>query len=140
MKDVKVTIAATNIKGLKYDNNFTAKPGEPLKLAVKTQLAVRLNPAAPTTAVVVVHFEVGDEEKKVVSMQMETWTAVSVSTFVDNLDEMIKKNYINDVMLAVNEKIRTTSALVGLNIQTPPIGFAYRDGEETLDTEIYTKI
>ena len=140
MKDVKVTIGATNIKSLSYDNNFTAKPGEPLKLAVKTKAAVRLNPAAPTTALVAVAFEVGDEEKKVVTMSMETWTTVSVSTFVDNLDEMIKKNYLNDVVLAVNEKIRMTASLMGLSIQTPPITFAYRDGEETLDTEIYTKI
>ncbi|MBR5420925.1 MAG: hypothetical protein IK115_07255 [Lachnospiraceae bacterium] len=139
MKDVKVTIGATNIRALKYENSFNAKPGEQLKLGVKTQLAVRLNPAAPTTAVVLVKFEVADEENKVVSMDLETITPVNVSTFVDNLDDMIKKNYINDVMLAVNEKIRATASLVGLNIQTPPISFAYRDGQDSIDTEIYSK-
>ncbi|MBR3306995.1 MAG: hypothetical protein IKI75_07075 [Lachnospiraceae bacterium] len=139
MKDVKVTIAATNIRSLKYENNFNVKPGEPLKLGVQTQVGVRLNPAAPTTAVVLVKFVISDEEKKVMNMEMETITPVSVSTFVDNLDDMIKKNYINDVMLTVNEKIRTTCALIGLNLQTPPISFAYRDGQDSIDTEIYTK-
>ena len=139
MKDVKVSIAATNIRSLKYENNFTAKPGEQIKLGVKTQLAVRLNPAAPTTAMVLVHFEVSDEEKKAVSMELDTLTPVNVSTFVDNLDDVIKKNYVNDVMLSVNEKIRVVSAMVGLNIQTPPISFAYRDGQDSIDTEIYTK-
>ncbi|MCR5250506.1 MAG: hypothetical protein K6E50_07870 [Lachnospiraceae bacterium] len=139
MKDVKVQIAGTNIKSIKFDNSFQAKPGEAMKLGVKTQVAVRLNPAAPTTAIVIVHFEIGDEEKKLVNMEMDTLTAISVSTFVDNLDDVIKKNYINDVMLAVNEKIRTVTSMVGLNIQTPPINFAYRDGQDSIDTEIYTK-
>ena len=139
MKDVKVQIAATNIKSIKYDNSFLAKPGEPMKLGVKTQVGVRLNPAAPTTAVVLVHFEIGDEEKKLVNMELDTLTPITVSTFVDNLDDMIKKNYINDVMLSVNEKIRSITAMVGLNIQTPPISFAYRDGQDSIDTEIYTK-
>ncbi|MBR1470938.1 MAG: hypothetical protein IJ600_04775 [Lachnospiraceae bacterium] len=139
MKDVKVTIGAVNIKSLKYDNSFNKKPGEPMKLAVKTQVGVSLNPSAPTAAMVMVKFEIGDEEKKTLSMEMEAWTPVSVSTFVDNLDEMIKKNYINDVMLAVNEKIRIVTSIMGLSLQTPNISFAYRDGQDSIDTEIYTK-
>ena len=71
---------------------------------------------------------------------MDTWTLVTVSTFVDNLDEMIKKNYMRDIMLAVNEKFRSTALSLGLTIQTPPVTFAYREGEDSLDTEIYTKI
>ena len=139
MKDVKVTIAPTNIKSLKFENNYNAKPGEQVKLGVQMKVAVHLNPAAPTTALAHVQFSVADEEKKHVSMELETLTPITVSTFVDNLDDMIKKNYINDVMLSVNEKIRSITAMVGLNIQTPPISFAYRDGQDSIDTEIYTK-
>ena len=77
---------------LKYDNTFASKPGEPLKLSVKVQTAVQLNPAAPTTAMVLVHYECSDEEKKLITMEMDTLTPVNASTFVDNLDEVIKKN------------------------------------------------
>ena len=143
MKDVKVTILPTNIKYLKYDNNYGAKPGEQIKLGVQTKVAVHLNPAAPTTAMAHVRFEIADEEKKVVSMELETLTPINVSTFVDNLDDVIKKNYMADVMLAVNEKIRMTTSLLGLGIQVPPITFPYResgDGQDSLDTEIFAKI
>ena len=141
MKDVKVTIAPTNIKSLKFENNYNAKPGEQVKLGVQMKVAVHLNPAAPTTALAHVHFAVADEEKKHVSMELETLTPITVSTFIDNLDEVIKKNYLNDIMMAVNEKIRIAATITGLNITTPSIAFAYRDnGEESLDSEIIAKV
>ncbi len=140
MKDVKVSIAPTNIKNLKFEFNPPAPSSEPMKLGIKTAWKIALNPAAPTMAMVVVHFEVGDDEKKNINFEMDTWTHVSVSTFVDNLDEMIKKNYMRDVMMAVNEKFRTTALMLGLTIQTPPVTFAYREGEDSLDSEIFTKI
>ena len=140
MKDVKVSIAPTNIKNLKFEYN--PQPGQEgaLKLGIKTAWKVALNPAAPTTAIAMVRYEVGDEEKKSITFEMDTWTLVTVSTFVDNLDEMIKKNYMRDIMLAVNEKFRSTALSLCLTIQTPPVTFAYREGEDSLDTEIYTKI
>ncbi|MCR5210360.1 MAG: hypothetical protein K6C99_09130 [Lachnospiraceae bacterium] len=130
MKEAKVTIGATNIKTFKYENSFAAKSGDPLKMAVKTQMAVRLNPEAPTTAMVLVKFETSDEEKKIMAMELETVTPVSVSTFVDNLDDVIKKKYFPQIMMAVNEKIRIASSIVGLNIQTPPVTFMYTEDVE----------
>jgi hypothetical protein len=47
---------------------------------------------------------------------------------------------MRDVMMAVNEKFRTTALMLGLTIQTPPVTFAYREGEDSLDSEIFTKI
>ena len=128
---------------LEYNNAYSAKPGEQIKMSVQTKVAVHLNPAAPTTAMAHVRFEIADEEKKYVNMVLETLTPFSVSTFIDNLDEMIKKNYMSDVMLAVNEKIRVVTALCGLGLQVPPITLPYREnenGDSSLDSEIYTKI
>lgn len=143
MKDVKITVGPTNIKTLEYNNAYSAKPGEQIKMSVQTKVAVHLNPAAPTTAMAHVRFEIADEEKKYVNMVLETLTPFSVSTFIDNLDEVIKKNYMSDVMLAVNEKIRVVTALCGLGLQVPPITLPYREnesGDSSLDSEIYTKI
>ncbi|MBQ9866803.1 MAG: hypothetical protein IJM34_07260 [Lachnospiraceae bacterium] len=144
MKDVKVTIAPTNIKTLKFENNYNAKPGEQVKLGVQMKVAVHLNPAAPTTALAHVHFAVTDEEKKHVSMELETLTPITVSTFIDNLDEVVKSKYMNDIMLAVNEKIRMTTSMLGLGIQVPAITLPYRETNEaqdgSLDSEIFTKL
>ncbi len=143
MKDVKVTVGPTNIKTLEYNNTYGAKSGEQIKMGVQTKVAVHLNPAAPTTAMAHVRFEIADEEKKYVSMVLETLTPFTVSTFIDNLDEMIKKNYMSDVMIAVNEKIRIVTSICGLGIQVPPISLPYReneDGDTSLDSEIFTKL
>ena len=141
MKNVIVTIGATKIRSLNFSNNFTAKPGEQIQLKVNTGVGVRLNPASPTTAAVVVKFEATDGDDKNMSFEMETLTPITVSTFIDNLDEVIKKNYLNDIMMAVNEKIRIAATITGLNITTPSIAFAYRDnGEESLDSEIIAKV
>lgn len=123
MKEVKVNIGATTVKSVKYDNTFLGKPGEPTKLAVKTNFAVKLNPAQPTTALVIVKFVAEDEGSKSMSFELETVTSISVSTFVDNLDDLVKNNYMSSVMLAVNEKIKTLTSTLGLNLQTPAISF-----------------
>ena len=89
MKDVKVTIGATTIKSLHYDHNFNAKAGEAIKMSVNTRVSVNLNPEVPTVAMVAVKHTVADEENKIMKMEIETITPVSVSTFVDNLDDVI---------------------------------------------------
>ena len=141
MKNVVVTIGATNIRSLNFANNFAAKPGEQIQLKVNTGVGVRLNPASPTTAAVVVKFEANDGEAKNMTFEMETLTPVTVSTFIDNLDDVIKKNYLNDIMMAVNEKIRIAATITGLNITTPSIAFPYHESEPgSLETEIYAKV
>lgn len=122
MKEVTVSIRTTEIKSMKYENTFSGKPGEQMKLQVKNGFNIMLNPASPTSAAVFSKFVAEDEEGKV-KFELETATLVSVSTFVDNLDELIKQNYLNTICLAVNEKIRMTATLVGLNISAPMINF-----------------
>lgn len=135
MKDVIVTIRPTDIRAMEFENKFTAKPGEPMKINVKNNFGVKLNPAQPTMAIVSNRFEAEDEAKSL-HFRVDTVTAVSVNTFVDNLDELIKKNYINDIMLAVNEKIRSTASMVGININPPAMNFPYRETSDSLDAEI----
>ncbi len=140
MKDIRVSIGATNVKSVKYDNQYSAKPGEPLKMTVKTNYGIRLNPSAPTTAVVAVKYEAFDEEKKSITFEMETLTPVTVSTFVDNLDELIKKNYLNDVMIGVFEKIRSVTQLLGLNIQMPVANLPFREDSGNGDGDFFGNI
>lgn len=122
MKDVTVSIRTTEIKSMKYENNFSGKPGEQMRLQVKNGFNIMLNPAAPTAAAVFTKFSAEDEEGKV-KFELETATPVSVSTFVDNLDELIKEEYLNVILLAVNERIRMAATLVGLNINAPMVNF-----------------
>lgn len=122
MKDVTVSIRTTEIKSMKYENTFSGKPGEQMRLQVKNGFNIMLNPAAPTSAAVFTKFSAEDEEGKV-KFELETATPVSVSTFVDNLDELIKEEYLNVILLAVNERIRMAATLVGLNINAPMVNF-----------------
>lgn len=125
-KDAVFSIRSTDVKSVTYNNDFKVRPGEKINIKVNTNLAVRMNPAQPTSAVVFVKFEASDEESGL-SFQMETVTAVSSSTYVDDFEEVIKSDYINTIMLAVNEKIRAVSGMVGFNVTTPAINFGDKD-------------
>ncbi|MBE5894328.1 MAG: hypothetical protein IJZ00_06885 [Lachnospiraceae bacterium] len=136
MKTVEINMRPTDIKGIKFNNSFMAKPGEPVKMEVKTNVGIKLNPAAPTIASVVVLFSARDE-KETILLEVETVTMVSVNTFVDNLDKVIKDNYINTIMMAVNEKIRVLATMVGLNITVPAVKFEYSDESDSIDADIF---
>lgn len=124
MANIKVAINPPDVKSLTYNNTFK-QAGQQIPLQVKTAVGIKLNPAAPTTAVVITKVEVGDEEKNI-TFNVELFTGVTVSTFVDNLDEFIKKNYMGYVMTAVNEKIRSISAGMGLAFKLPVLQHEYR--------------
>lgn len=136
MKEVKVSIHPTEIRSLKFENAMNVKPGEQPRIQIKTGNAVKLNPAAPTTALVMVKFETLDESKNL-QFEVETITGITVEPAVDHLDEVIKKNYMGSVMLAVNEKIRAAAIMLGVNITLPKIDFKYQDGDESIDAEIF---
>ncbi len=136
MKKVDVTIRPTDIRSMSYENKFQGKPGEAMKIQVRSNAAVKLNPAQPTMAVVGIKFEAKDEAETI-NFVVETVTAVQVSTFVDNLDEMIKTYYMPNIMMAVNEKIRAVSSMVGMNIAIPPVKFNHQDGSDSINAEIY---
>lgn len=132
MANVKVAINPPDVKSLTYNNTFK-QAGQPIPLQVKTAVGVKLNPASPTTAVVITKVEVGDEEKNIV-FNIELFTGVTVSTFVDNLDDFIKKNYMAIVMTAVNEKIRAVSSSMGLAFKLPVLQHEYQGSAQNEDS------
>ena len=137
MKEVKVSIHPTEIRTLKFENAMTAKPGEQMKIQLKTGTAVKLNPNSPTTAAVLVKFEALDENKNV-QFEIETITGITVDSAIDHLDEIIKKNYMGPVLLAVNEKVRAAAMMVGLNITLPKMEFKFVDNGESIDATIFS--
>ena len=100
---------------------------------MKTQVGIKLNPAAPTTAMVLVKTTVGDEEKNL-TLEIETMTLVVASTFVDNLDEIIKKQYLPILMISVNEKVRSVTATMGINLKLPNPQLDYEEGNDPTDS------
>ena len=131
MANVKVAINPPDVKSITYNNTFK-QAGKPIPLQVKTGIGVKLNPASPTTAVVITKVDVADEEKNIV-FNVEMFTGITVSTFVDNLDEFIKKNYMGVIMTAVNEKIRGISATMGLAFKLPILQHEFKDGPSSED-------
>lgn len=136
MKEVKISIHPVEIKSLKFENSMKVKPGEGLKIQVKTMTAVKLNPSVPSAALTMVKFEAVDETK-CIQFEMETVTAVTAEPAVEKLDELIKSRYMGSIMMAVNEKVRAAAVTLGLTITPPAIVFDYQDESESIDAEIF---
>lgn len=136
MGEVKISIHPVEIKSLKYDNSMKIKPGEGIKIQMKTSTAVRLNPSMPSAALTMVKFEAEDETKNIL-FEMETLTAVTAEPAVEKLDELIKTRYMGPIMMAVNEKVRAAAVMLGLTITPPAITFKYQDDSESIDAEIF---
>ena len=79
MKDIKVSIRQTDVKSVQFSNKFKLTGNTQNKMNVSANVAVKLNPSQPTTAVVVCRFEAKDEADSI-EFAMETLTSVSVDT------------------------------------------------------------
>lgn len=119
MKDIQITINPPEIRSVNYVNNFSVPSGEKINLKAGYQLSVRLNPTNPVAAAVLIKYTVTDEQSNCINMEIETITGVTVNTFVDNLDQYIRDNFINTIVVANNEKLRTLSMLLGSPIRLP---------------------
>lgn len=136
MKSAKITINPPEIKSVTYSNTFRQKPGQPMKLTIKSQVNVQTNPAAPTTAIAMVKITAADEESNL-TLALETMTLVSASTFVDNLDDVVKAQYMPIIMMAVNEKIRNISSTLGMNLRLPNPQLDYTEAGENSEGPVY---
>ncbi len=133
MKNVEVVINPTEIRSVKYSNAFSKKPGEKIALSVRSEASIKLNPTNPVVAIVVVRVVVEDPDK-CIHVDVETITGVTVSTFIDNLDQFIKDNYLSVIIMSANEKVRTLSAVMGAPIKIPNPKFNV-GGVQTSETE-----
>ena len=118
MKNVEVTINPTEIRSVNYSNAFSKKPGEKISLSIKSEASIKLNPTNPVVAIVIVKVTVEDPDK-CINMEIETITGVTVSTFIDNLDQFIKERYLPVIIICANEKVRALSAMMGTPIKVP---------------------
>ena len=128
MNEIQVSIKATEIKAINYQNEFTSVPGKQLQLKISTNTKIRLNMSTPLSAIVDVTFHAEDEEKNVI-LEIETFTPITVSSFVDNLDKVLQNEFLSNIMLAVNERIRSVTSMVGINLRTPNLLFTYSTDE-----------
>ena len=133
MKNVEVVINPTEIRSVKSSNAFSKKPGEKIALSVRSEASIKLNPTNPVVAIVVVRVVVEDPDK-CIQVDVETITGVTVSTFIDNLDQFIKDNYLSVIIMSANEKVRTLSAVMGAPIKIPNPKFNV-GGVQTSETE-----
>lgn len=133
MKNVTVTINPTEIKTLSFNNNFTMKPGEKIALNVKSEAAIRPNATNPVAALVAVKVEVTDPNQSI-SMTVETITGVTVSTFIDDIEQFIRENYMSVILMSANEKIRSISALIGVPIRIPNPRFGGNPPMESMES------
>ncbi len=127
MGNVQISINQTAIKEMKYSNMLMAVTAKPVRLEVKTHAKVKLNMAAPLSAVFEVTFQAVEPEEERISLEIQTNTPVTVSSYIDNLDKVLQKEYLPSIMLAVNEKIRMVTSALGLSLRIPNLTFAYEN-------------
>lgn len=123
MENVKVAINPTEIKSVKYLNNFNVKSGDKINLQIKNEVGIKINPNNDRLAAVFIKCIVKDEMSDCIEMEIETITTVLTDVKVENFEVFIKDNYMPVIMLASNEKVRTLSALMGTPIHLPNPGF-----------------
>ena len=122
MKNVQVTINPTEIRHFDYTNAFNKKPGEQIALQVRSSVDIKLNPNNPVIALVIINVKVEDPDK-CVSMNIETLTGITVSTFIDDLEGFIRSTYLPTVIMVSNEKVRSATMAVGMPIKLPNPAF-----------------
>ena len=125
MSEIQVSIKPTDVKKLDYQAPAKILHGQQLSLEVKTNTKAYLNMAAPLTATVEVEFRVTAKEDETFHLTLQTVTGLTSSSFIDNLDEVILKNYAPSILLAANEKFKQATSLTGINLRLPNLAFPY---------------
>ncbi len=127
MGNIQISIGQTAIKDMRYSNMLPAVNSKPVRLEVKTNAKVKLNMAAPLSAIFEVTFKATEPEDERVHFEIQTSTPVTVSSYIDNLDKVLQKEYLPSIMLAVNEKIRMVTSALGLSLRIPNLTFSYEN-------------
>ncbi|MDE6635157.1 MAG: hypothetical protein K2K09_00945 [Lachnospiraceae bacterium] len=125
MSDIQVSIKPTDIKKIDYQAPSVVVPGQSLSLEVKTNTKAVLNMSAPLTALVEIEFAVTAKEDEKFGLTVQTVTGLTVSSFVDNLDDVILKNYAPSILLAANEKFKQIHSLAGITLRLPHLVFPF---------------
>ena len=128
MKNIQVTINPTEIRHIDFTNAFNKRPGEKISLQVKSEATIKLNPSNPVVALVIVNLKVEDPDKSI-SMNIETITGVTVSTFIDDLEGFIRSAYMPVIIMASNEKVRNVTTNIGFPIKLPNPVFGTSDAK-----------
>ncbi len=127
MSNIQISISQTAIKEMRYSNLITAVTAKPVRLEVKTHAKVKLNMSTPLSAIFEVTFQAVEPEEERIYLEIQTYTPVTVSSYIDNLDKVLQKEYMSSIMLAVNEKIRMVTSVLGLNMRVPNLTFSYEN-------------
>lgn len=125
MSDIQVRIKPTDVKKIDYEAPSAAKSNQPLNLEVSTNTKVLLNMSEPLMALVEIEFTVSAKEDDKFKLVVQTVTGLTVSSFVDNLDDVIMRNYAPSIILAANEKFKQITSVAGINLRLPNLAFPY---------------
>lgn len=123
MAEVTCTIGRTEIKKIDFNKELKAAPNQKVQLQIKTNFKVGYNPEKPLEAVVFTNVTIADEETQLMHLIVETITPVAASSFVDNLDAVVRREYVPTVLTVVAEKVKDISTYIGIPIMMPPAKF-----------------
>ena len=125
MSDIQVRIMPTEVKKIEFEAPSKVFANQPLNLEVGTNTKVLLNMAEPLMALVEIEFTVTAKEDEKFRLITHTVTGVTVSSFIDNLDDVIMKQYAPSIILASYEKFKQVASVTGINLRLPNMTFPY---------------
>lgn len=128
MAEVTCTIGRTDIKKIDFNKELKVAPNQQVKLQIKTNYKVGYNPERPLEAIVFSNVVIADEETGMMHLVVEMITPIAASSFVDNFDEVVKREYIPTVLSIVGEKVKDISTYVGIPIMIPSPKFPLHTG------------
>lgn len=127
MSDIQISIQPTVIREVMYNNTLIPINAKPVRLEVRHHTKVLSGKSMPLSAVFEVTFQAVEPDNARITLEILTATPVTVSSYIENLDKVIQKEYLPSIMLAVNEKLRMVTAALDLNIRIPNFTFAYEN-------------
>lgn len=129
-----ITIAPANIASVQFNNSFKIGANESAKFTIRNGMRISVSPSSPNLAMVYIKFEaVSDDEECSIAFKVETVTAVSSSTYIDDLEDVIKRDYSGIIMYGANEKIHSVATSVGINFALPTITIREYDDIDSND-------
>lgn len=124
MADLTCTIGRTDIKKIDFNKELSIQPNQQIELKIQTANKVLYNAERPLQALVHTTITIKDEKNDLLHFTFEFITPVVASSFIDNLEELVKKQYVPIVNVIAAEKVKEITTYVGTAINLPGVAIA----------------
>ena len=126
MADLTCSIGRSDIIKIDYNKELKNVGSQQIQLKINVTSEVLYKAEEPLRAIVRSNVSIKDEQNDMLHLNMIVLTPVTASSFIDNLPELVKKQYTPIITAVIAEKVKEISSFVGTPINLPataiPVG------------------